>query len=268
MALAPLKRPAHRDGVVALRAERAELLDLCHTLSDSQWRLPSMAPGWTVQDVVSHIGAGCHAIFTTESLKLLLSKDIEQSNDEMVWARRVRRPDETVAEYERWSARIIQLATLVTKSPLTRLPVPLAELGRFPVGLLLTGAMVFDHHTHMRHDLAPALGLSPSPPAPRRMAVVIDWMLAVLGNQLRSGRPEWLSRPVGLRLTGPGGGAWTIQRDGRILSGIERPAVEIVGDSSDFPSWATKRSDWRDYDINIVGDTGYGAVFLDELNVV
>jgi hypothetical protein len=46
-----------------------------------KWRTPSAAPGWRVQDVVAHLGSGCHSLFTPVSLKLLRSRDIERTND-------------------------------------------------------------------------------------------------------------------------------------------------------------------------------------------
>jgi hypothetical protein len=52
---------------------------------------------------------------------------------------------------------VINEARIVCATPLRRVPIPLAELGRYPMQLLLAGAMVFDWHTHLRHDVAPAL---------------------------------------------------------------------------------------------------------------
>ena len=58
----------------------------------------------------------------------------------------------------------------------------LAELGRFRVGQLLY-AIVFDTHTHLRHDIAPALGRTVPATDAGRMAVVLEWMMAVLSNE-------------------------------------------------------------------------------------
>ena len=77
---------------------------------------------------------------------------------------------------------------------------------------------------------APALGR----PAPRtdelRIAVVLEWMIAVLGNQLR--------------------------------------AVHIAGAAAEFPDWGTARSSWREWDVKIDGDVDLGAAMLDSLKLV
>jgi len=118
-----------------------------------------------VKDVVAHIGSGCHALFTPASLALLRSRNIEETNDSMVAARREWTPRQVLAEFERWSGRVAALSGIVGQTPLSRVRVRLAELGRFRLGLLLTGAMVFDQHTHLRFDIAPALERS-APPTP------------------------------------------------------------------------------------------------------
>ena len=97
----------------------------------------------------------------------------------------------------------------------------LAELGRFRVGQLLC-AIVFDTHTHLRHDIAPALGSAVPATDANRMAVVLEWMMAVLSNQLRASQPEWLDRPVSIALSGPGGGCWVVRPDGSRRTRITR----------------------------------------------
>ncbi len=141
------------DRVAALRRERAELIRFCRGLNDAQWRTPSKAAGWRVQDVVAHMGSGCHSTFTLASLKILRSNDIERTNDVSVDVRRNWTPTQTLAEYERWSRILTILAQAISPTPLANLRIPLAELGKFPAGLLLAGAMTFDHHTHLRHDI-------------------------------------------------------------------------------------------------------------------
>jgi len=260
-----LDRPA------ALWRECAEIVRFCRELTDEEWLAPSRAPGWRVQDVVAHLGASCHALFTPASLKLIGSKRIERTNDEFVDARREWAPARVLAEFELWSRRLRPLSLALDRTPLGRLPVPLGELGRFPARLLLNSALVFDQHTHLRHDLAPALGR----PAPRtdelRIAVVLEWMIAVLGNQLRQARPSWLNRPIALSLGGPGGGRWRIGVDGTVTTAPADSgdsAVHIAGAAAEFPEWGTARSSWRDRDVKIDGDVDLGVALLDSLNVV
>ncbi|MGH3634731.1 MAG: maleylpyruvate isomerase N-terminal domain-containing protein, partial [Mycobacterium sp.] len=234
----------------------------------AQWRTPSKAAGWRVQDVVAHMGSGCHSIFTRASLEILRSNDIERANDVLVDARRSWTPTQALAEYERWSRVLTAVAQVISLTPLANLRMRLAELGKFPVGLLLAGAITFDHHTHLRHDIAPALGLPIPDTDAARMTVVLEWMFAVLSNQLQVARPAWLKHPIGITLRGPGAGSWLIDAHGAVPGRNDDAAAVIVGSAAEFPEWGTRRADWRSRDVTISGDVDYGARFLDMVNVV
>jgi uncharacterized protein (TIGR03083 family) len=274
------------DRAAALRREHAEIVRFCRQLGDEEWRAPSAAPGWRVQDVVAHLGGSCHAIFTPTSLKLLSSKDIERTNDVLVARRRDWEPARVLGEFERWGRRLATLTSVLSRTPVAGVPAPLGELGRFPAAVLLSSAFLFDQHTHLRHDIAPALGR----PAPAtdglRMSLVLEWMFAVLGNQLRAARPPWLTRPISISLAGAGGGRWRIGVDGGVTAvgpavgtvvdpavgmaaGTDRDSVtHIAGAAAEFPGWATLRAPWRERDVRIEGDEALGAALLDHMNVV
>lgn len=254
----------------ALRAERLEVLHFCSELTREEWLAPSNAIGWRVQDVVAHLGSACHSLFTPSAVTILFSKDIERTNDIMVHTRRSWSPERVLDEYTRWSAWVTRLSSSIGATPLARLQMPLAELGSFPLGLLLGGAMVFDQYTHLRFDMAPAIGRPAPPTDANRMSVVIEWMLAVLSNQLRLSPLGWMQRPVSLALTGPGGGEWSITKAGTITPGLASGATgaDIVATAQQFPEWATRRAAWRDRNISIGGDQDYGERFLDAVNVV
>jgi uncharacterized protein (TIGR03083 family) len=256
------------DPVGALRRERSELLTFCRNLSDADWQMPSAAVGWRVQDVVAHMGSAYRALFGLAALELMRSKDIERTNDLLVDRRRDWPPSRVITEYDRWSQVMLRLMGPVSRTPLARAPMRLAELGRFRVGQLLC-AIVFDTHTHLRHDIAPALGRSVPDSDADRMAVVLEWMMAVLGNQLRASRPEWLDRPVSIALSGPGGGCWVVRPDGSIQPGSPADtAAQIDGVALEFPEWGTQRASWRAREVSVGGDAEYGARFLDAVNVV
>ena len=103
-------------------------------------------------------------------------------------------------------------------------------------------------HTHLRHDIAPALSRAVPATDANRMAVVLEWMLAVLSNQLPAAQPEWLERPVAIALSGT--------------------AAQIDGAALEFPEWGTQRASWRARGVTVGGDADYGARFLDAVNVV
>ena len=253
----------------ALSAGRAEMLAFCRDLDESEWQTPSAAWGWRVHDVIAHLGSGCHALFTPAALKLLRSRDIERANDTLVDARRSWTSSQVLTELQRWSARAVRLSSFAESLPLGRVRMPLAELGRFPVPLLLGGALVFDLHTHLRYDMAPVLDRPVPGTDANRMAVVVEWMLAVLGNQLAGSSYSWLDGAVSLSLTGPGGGTWVLDRGGvRTGEGAGATAAAISSPADQFPEWATTRVPWRDRDIRITGDEVYGEKFLDTVNVI
>lgn len=256
------------DRRAAFRAERADLLAFCAALAPADWRMNSRAAGWSIQDVVAHLGAGCHALFTPAAVALMRGDDIERANDELVARRRDRLPAEVLGEYRRWSQVFAGSTPVLTAAALNRVRVPLAELGRFPVRLV-PSAMVFDHHTHLRHDMAPVLGRAVPAGDANRMAVVLEWMTAVLSNQLRALRPAWLDRPVGLTLSGPGGGVWRVEPGGAVSPGRAEPAAaRITAAAAEFPEWGTGRASWRDRDVTVDGDEDYATRFLDLVKVV
>jgi hypothetical protein len=100
---------------------------------------------------------------------------------------------------------------------------------------MISRALVFDHQTHLRHDMAPALGRPVPDTDAGRMRAVLTWMIAVLSNQVAS--------------------------DGRVAAHVTAPALT-------FPDWGTQRSPWRDSDVTITGDTQLAARFLDAVNVI
>lgn len=252
----------------AFRAERAEVLAFCDSLAPADWRMNSRAPGWSITDVIAHMGAGCHAMFGLSALAIMRGDDIERTNDAMVAAGRDRPPAEVLAEYRRWSRVFGAVIPAGARTPLGRIQIPLAELGRFPARLLPSG-LVFDHHTHLRHDMAPALGRPAPATDANRMAAVLEWMMAVLANQVSASAPAWLDRPLALTLTGPGGGSWRVETSGAVTPGrIDPAAAHITGVALEFPEWGTRRANWRDRDVTVTGDVDYGAVFLDAVNVV
>jgi hypothetical protein len=132
--------------------------------------------------------------------------------------------------------------------------------------------MVFDHHLHLRYDIAPALGIEPPPTDGARMTAVLEWMMAGL-EQMNRDAMRFADRPLALTLTGRGGGSWRIDPAGGGRLTV-RPgeagdaAARITAASEAFPVWATARQPWRDHDVALDGDGAYAARFLDAVNIV
>ena len=256
------------DRKAAFRAERAAVLTFCESLAPADWRMNSRAAGWSIADVVAHLAAGCHAVFSRHALAVMRGSDIEASNEVLVDARRDRTPTEVLREYRRWSGVFGVVVPAVVGTAVGRAQMPMAELGRFPARLM-PSALVFDHHTHLRHDMAAALGRPAPPTDANRMSAVVEWMTAVLANQLSDTRPGWRDRPLSLTLTGPGGGSWRVDPSGAVTPGHTEPAAaHITAVAAPFPEWGTQRAEWRARDVTITGDVDYGARFLDVVDIV
>jgi hypothetical protein len=138
----------------------------------------------------------------------------------------------------------------------------------YPIGLMISGALVFDHHTHLRHDMAPALGRPVPATDADRMRAVLTWMTAVLSNQVAHAPVDGLDARIALTLTGPGGGTWWIDEAGVLTPSDGKVAAQITAPTLTFPDWATQRSSWRESDVTVTGDTQLAARFLDAVNVI
>jgi len=256
--------------VAALRRVRDDVLTYCDALSDDEWQLPSRAGGWRVADVVAHLGALPHLSLTLISVRVMRTRGVERFNDDVVAARAGWPRDRVMAEVRTWSGRYASVAAVVGRTPFAAVQVPIAELGWFPARLLAS-LLVFDWHTHLAHDIAPAIGR----PAPAlddlAVAVTLEWMLVVLA-QHGGAQHTWMDRSVALRLTGPGGGVWTLApgAHGRlnVTTDSGHAAATITGSAADFPSWATTRTAWNDHDLTISGDRDYATRFLDGVNII
>jgi hypothetical protein len=253
----------------ALKRLHRDLSALCRDLTDEEWRAPSRAESWRIHDCVAHIGGTAKALFTPTSLRLILSSDIERTNDVLVDSRRTWDRARVMRELNTWCPRVAGLAGGLNRTPLGRVRLPLAELGRFPFGTVLAGAVTFDQHTHLHHDIAPAVDRPAPPTDDLRMSLVLEWMMAVLGNQLAKERPGWLDQPLAITLDGPGGGTWRLEPSGSVGPGPATGAgAEIRGRSVDFPAWGTARTPAKDADLEVSGDEELARAFLAWVRIV
>lgn len=261
----------HATRVAALLSERQAVQDFCTPLTTAEWDAPSAADGWRVRDVIAHMAGSTHAFLTPALVAMMRTTQIERLNDETVAARADHSPADLLDEFTVWSGRASRLLQIGAAGPLGGIRFPLGELGYFPLRLMVSSA-IFDWHTHLRHDIAPVLGV----PAPRtdepRMTAVIEWLTALL-PQSHQRQLNWLTEPVALTLHGLGGGTWRIEprmdRDFQVTRSDHRGVVaHITGRSEEFPVWATTRRSWRDSGVTITGDQALAAKVLDSINLV
>lgn len=259
--------------IEALRAEQQRAWQLMRSLTADEWASASGCAGWTVQDVVTHMGAVFHSIADPATIEGGTSDDVEQNAEVPVQARRAWTPDQVMAEYEEWSDKGVAALAGMQEPPMADMVIPLANLGSHPMHLL-ANAIVFDHYCHLRHDIGVAVERAAElPHDPAALAATLEWMLAGLPQMCAAALAEAPAQTVVLAFDGPGGGTYTLAPgDPRwtVSEGATAAAPTVRTTVHDFVSWGTQRADWRRcVQLEGAGEVGaeVGAV-LDAINVI
>ena len=239
-----------------LESDRGALLEICAGLSAPEWRAPSGCSGWTVQDVVAHMGALFWLVVDRNKLPDVGDLPTERAQDVYVEHRRSMTAEQVLADYESVSAAAIP--TLATLDGLD-FDVPLGDLGTFKACAVPT-AYSFDHYVHIRMDLFGPRGPLAGPPPPSdelRLAPALDWVAAALPQQSADALAD-LAGVIEFVITGPG--------NRTIEAGSGEPLGQVSIAAPDFLKAITQRGDWAEAEIKPVGD-GLTAAALAALKV-
>ena len=228
----------------ALHADREAILKIGTGLTDAEWAAASGCPGWSVKDVLAHLGTLLRLVIDPSSLPDTSGLGTEQAQEVYVASRRSWSAARVLADYE-W----VSLPAFEALEGLAglELEVPLGDLGTYQAALL-PAAYAFDHYTHIRADLFPPRGPLPGPPPPSdelRLVPALDWIEAALPQQ-NAGVLAALAGPVRISVTGPG--ARTIQ------VGRGEPVAEVSSDAPALVRWITQRGDWEQLGVKPCGD--------------
>ncbi|CUR56845.1 conserved hypothetical protein [metagenome] len=240
-------------------------------LNEAQWSRPSTCPGWSNHDVLIHLACTLRETVEPDSLPVAVPGDIERTNDAFVIAFRGQSPTETLGDYARLVDQTIDTLGSLQDEPVASEPADFHDAGTYPLHLV-ADAMVFDHFTHLRYDL-PVVDSSASTSLSQDadiMRVSLGWLIAGLPQMSPARLAKILTAPVDLELTGPGGGQWTLRPGASpIAVAPSSGGVETVLTSSAdaFHQWGTRRTSWRDSDVEIAGDSQLGAAVLDTMRV-
>jgi uncharacterized protein (TIGR03083 family) len=228
----------------AIEADREALLALCRGVDDSVWSQDSGCPGWTVQDLVSHMACSFWLAVDMSKLPDSAGLPAERAADLYVDSRRSMTPAEILADYESASARGLELLAAVQSQDVE---VPLGDVGTYPASVVPT-AYAFEHYVHIRYDLfAPDGPFGSEPPASDelRLRPTLDWIEAALPQQ-NSELLGGMDKAVEVRLSGV---------DGRTVQiGDGDVAGQIDCDAAAFVRWVTQRGSWESLDVNAQGD--------------
>jgi uncharacterized protein (TIGR03083 family) len=234
------------DGIIeALRAERDVVLGIGGGLSEADWQASSGCPGWSVQDVISHLGAAYWMVADPPARPGPAGPPFERTQDALIEARRHLSAAETLADYEDISVKAIEILAGLLGSGTE---VPLGDLGSYPAGILPT-AFCFDHYAHTRLDLFPPRGpLAGEPPPAGALTLepALDWVEAALPQQNREVLAG-LNGPVAVVISGPGARSIRLGPPGE-------PVASIASGAASFLRWVTQRATLEEAGAEVSGD--------------
>jgi uncharacterized protein (TIGR03083 family) len=228
--------------IEAIRADRAALLDICGALTPEDWQLPSGCEGWTVQDLIAHLGVLFWASVDPSTLPDIAGLPTEEAQEVLVRGRRGLSAAEVLADYATVSELALKALADLAALDMT---IPLGDLGTYPVALL-PAAYSFDHYTHIRADLFRPRGPLTGPPPPsdeERLVTVLDWIEAALPQQNQAAAA---AGSYELQVTGPGP---------RIITfGTGQTMATVSSDADTLVRWVTQRGSWEELGVRAAGD--------------
>jgi Mycothiol maleylpyruvate isomerase N-terminal domain len=228
----------------ALRADREALLEICKGLDHSDFQKESGCAGWSLQDLVAHMGALFRMVVDPSTVADLTGIPVEQAQNVLVERRRSWGPDQVVGDYESVSAEALEgLSAFVGQE----FEIPLGDLGTYSADLLVN-AYTFDHYTHIRADMfgprGPLVGAVPSSDE-FHLAPTIDWTEAAIAQQ-NSGIVAAIPGTVEMNLHGPAARS--------IVVGTGERVASISCDTKDFVLMITNRASWTEAGVVASGD--------------
>jgi uncharacterized protein (TIGR03083 family) len=229
--------------IEAVRADRDALVEICSSLGGSDWAAPSGCEGWSVKDLVAHLGTLFWAVVDISQLPDVAGMTLEHAMDAMVQSRRGLSAAEVLADYAQVSEtglqRLAEVAEWDMELPITE------DAGTYPAHVWVK-AYNFDHFTHIRFDLfsprGPLVG-SPPPADELRIGPTLDWIEAALPQQNRAAAEAGLFE---IQITGQGA---------RIITfGAGQSMATIGSDATSFVRWVTQRGTWEELGVQATGD--------------
>jgi uncharacterized protein (TIGR03083 family) len=232
------------DAVAALRADRTALLEICAGLGDADWKADSGCAGWSVQDVVAHMGALYWLVVDPTQRPDTGGVGTEAGEELVVQSRRSWSAERVVDDYTDVSAKAIDALTGLVEQDFE---LPLGDLGTYHASQLAL-PYAFDHYTHIRADLfAPRGPLTDDEPASDelRLGAALDWVAAAVG-QINETRLGELDGSVDLHVVGTAA---------RTISVGRGPTVaDVTSDGPTLIRWITQRGSWADLGVSSSGD--------------
>ncbi|HTQ18339.1 maleylpyruvate isomerase family mycothiol-dependent enzyme [Mycobacterium sp.] len=229
----------------AIEEDRKAVLALCAQIPEALWAKDSGCPGWSVQDLLSHMACSFWLAVDPTKLPDPGGLPAERAADLYVDSRRSMTPEEVVADYEQVSLRGLEMLAAVAGQDFE---VPLGDVGTYPASVV-PAAFAFEAFIHIRYDLFPPDGPLEGEPPPAdelRLGPTLDWIEASLPQQNAS-LFDTIGNSVQIRLDG------LCARTLNIGAGTD-VAAHITTDSLAFVRWVTQRGTWEDLGVRAEGD--------------
>jgi uncharacterized protein (TIGR03083 family) len=230
--------------IEALSGDRAALLDICAWLDEAGWKSESGCPGWSVQDLVAHLGTLYWAVVDPTQLPDVTGLPTERAGEVFVESRRGLTPAQVVADYASVSSQA--LAVLAGFEGLTD-ELPLGDLGTYPLSLI-PAAYSFDHYLHIRADLFAPRGPLAGPPPPAGepgLASALDWVAPALPQQ-NAGVLGAFDGAIEFVISGPAART--------ITAGTGAVRASVTCGAPEFLRSITQRASWREPGVTFTGD--------------
>ena len=169
-----------KEGLAALKIAVDEVKSVISTLTDEEWARPSGCQGWSVRDLVAHMSSNYkETVDPSPPPAEPINLPAERMMDMLVDARDGWSNQQILDEYLSFCDQAVAVLASMQDEPLASTPLPLADLGTYPMHAL-ADAYAFDHYCHLRIDL-----LAPEGPIERnvpdadaqRLAPAIGWMI-------------------------------------------------------------------------------------------
>ena len=123
------------EGVAGLRAGVDDVRAVLDDLPDATWREPTGCAGWTVQDVVAHMGSIFPGLVDpSQTSGREPGETTEQANERPVAGRRSWSPAEVADEYRTYAPQGIAALEAMNGPAMAETEISLGDLGRYPMG--------------------------------------------------------------------------------------------------------------------------------------
>lgn len=263
-----------RAGITGMRRAAQDLISVAETFTDHDWQTPSAASGWSVQDVVTHVGCLLGDLVAAVNHQPLPDVGIEKLNDIQVAEQRDHTGAETITILKQQLDQALAAFEPLQDEPAASAETQMLDLGSYPLHAI-ADMFTFDITTHLRYDI-----LAPRGPINRDVPlldeVVLGPSMAWLEGGLPKMQPELIAAiggPLRLELTGPAArdlvvgvmdGALTVTPTTNACANV---VATMSSTTADFLAWSTRRVDWRNT-VSVAGDHVAAQRFLNTVNLV